>query len=253
MKNPVLTARVLQSDANCNYDWPMQVLTLLPWLDWFAVVVFFGSWTGYAWFSSHGSASRTSILATTNRYRRQWMLETTARDPRMIDGLVTQSLANMPSFFSSTTIIIIGGLFALLGSTQQATEVVREIPFAVRTSVLIFDLKILLLIGCFVYAFFRFTWAMRLNTFVALAVASMPPAKEFEAGLHDRELYATRGGKLLGFAAETFNDGLRGYYFAFALMAWFFSPVALIASTVFVVLVLYSREFRSDVLGVLND
>lgn len=231
----------------------MQVLTLLPGLDWLAVIVFFGAWMGYAWFSTHGSASRLSILATTNRYRRMWMLETTGRDPRMIDGIVTQSLANMPSFFSSTTIIIIGGLFALLGSTQQATDLVREIPFAVRTSLFVFDLKVLLLLGCFVYAFFRFTWSMRQNTFVALVIGAMPPAEDFEQGLHDREAYATRAGKLLGLAAETFNDGLRAYYFAFALLAWFFSPVALLGATAFVVAILYSREFHSDVLNVLND
>jgi len=231
----------------------MQVLTLLPWLDWLAVLGFFGSWIGYAWFSSHGGAGRSSILATTNRYRRLWMLQTTARDPRMLDGLITQSLASMPSFFSSTTIIIIGGLFALLGSTQQATELVREIPFAVRTSLLVFDLKVLLLLGCFVYAFFRFTWSMRQNTFVALVIGSMPPADDFEKGMHDREVYATRAGKLLGLAAETFNDGLRAYYFAFALLAWFFSPLALMGATAFVVVILYGREYHSDVLDVLHD
>jgi len=179
-------------------------------------------------------------------------LQTTARDPRMLDGLISQSLASMPSFFSSTTIIIIGGLFALLGATQEATQIVREIPFAARTSMLVFDLKILVLIGIFVYAFFRFTWSMRQNTFVALVIASMPPHSAFDGDDAKRETYAIRAGRLAGLAAETFNDGLRAYYFAFAVMAWFFSPVALMASTAFVVVILYSREFKSEVLELLN-
>ena len=36
-------------------------------------------------------------------------------------------------------------------------------------------------------------------------------------------------------------------------MAWFVSPFALIAATALVVLILYGREFRSDVLQVLRD
>jgi uncharacterized membrane protein len=52
-------------------------------------------------------------------------------------------------------------------------------------------------------------------------------------------------------AAETFNDGLRAYYFAFAAIAWFFSPLFFIAATCGVVYILYQREFGSDVLSIL--
>jgi uncharacterized membrane protein len=46
---------------------------------------------------------------------------------------------------------------------------------------------------------------------------------------------------------------LRAYYFSFAALAWFFSPIALVMATLLVVLVLYGREFHSDVLNVLRD
>ena len=138
----------------------MQIFTLLPWSDWLAIVWFFTGWIGYAWFARHYGVKRSSLLGTTNRYRHYWLLQATARDPRVIDGIITQNLSSTPAFFSSTTIIIIGGLFALLGTTDKAAELVREIPFAVRTSVLIFDLKVLLMVAVFVYAFFRFSWSM---------------------------------------------------------------------------------------------
>jgi len=54
-------------------------------------------------------------------------------------------------------------------------------------------------------------------------------------------------------AAETFNDGLRSYYFSFAVMGWFFSPIAFVVTTLLIVAILYNREFQSDVLDVLND
>ena len=81
----------------------------------------------------------------------------------------------------------------------------------------------------------------------------MPPPKSFESGSHDREAYATRAAIMTGLAAETFNSGLRAYYFSFAAMGWFFSSWLFALATLLVVLVLYQREFRSEVLHVLKD
>jgi uncharacterized membrane protein len=231
----------------------MNVLTLLPWYDWLAVVWFFGAWVGYAWFAKHWGIRRASLLATTNRYRSFWMLQATSRDPRVLDGIITQSLSSSPSFFASATIIIMGGLLALLGTTDKAAEFVREIPFAARTSMLVFELKVLVLLGIFVNAFFRFTWSMRQYTFGALVLGSMPPPEDFVSGKFEREHFAQRAGKLLGMAAETFNDGIRAYYFSFAAIAWFFSPLVFAVATAIVVGVLYNREFHSEVLHVLRD
>ena len=231
----------------------MKIISLLPWADWLALFSFFGMWIGYAWVAKVRGLRDQSLIATTNMYRQKWMLQTTARDPRMLDGLITQNLSQTPAFFSSTSIIIMGGLFALLGTTDKAAELVREIPFAQPTPILVFEFKILVLVGIFVYAFFRFSWSMRQYTFVALVIGAMPPPEEFSSQLHDREQFAVRAGNLVSAAAETFNDGLRAYYFSFAAMAWFFSPLALVLGTALVVVILYGREFRSDVLQVLRD
>ena len=181
------------------------------------------------------------------------MLQSTARDPRVLDGIIVQSLSTSPSFFASTSIIITGGLFALMGTTDKAAELVREIPFAQQTPILVFELKVLVLVAIFVYAFFRFSWSMRQYTFASLVIGSMPDPEDFATGKFDREQFANRASAMLGLAAETFNSGLRAYYFSFAAMAWFFSPLAFLMATFLVVAILYSREFRSDVLQVLND
>jgi uncharacterized membrane protein len=229
-----------------------ELLRVLPGPHWAALLGFIFAWVGYARFTRHRSQREASLLATTNRYRRQWMLQTTGRDNRVIDGVVVQNLSVSPSFFASTTILIVGGLLALLGTSDKATEIVREIPFAARTSNLVFDLKLLLLTGIFVYAFFRFTWALRQYTFGALLIASMPDPKTFERGEADREQVAERAGRVVGLAAETFNDGLRAYYMAFAAVLWFFSPLAFALGTAGVIFILYRREFRSDILDMLR-
>jgi uncharacterized membrane protein len=223
----------------------------LSWPDGLAVAFFFAAWSGYAAFARRRAVSRPSVLAATNRERTRWMLQSTWRENRVLDGVVVQNLSASPSFFASTTILIIGGLLAVLSSSERASELAREIPFAARSSVLAFDLKIVLLTAIFVYAFFRFTWSLRQYTMGALFVAAAPESQHFSSDAQ-RQAFAERAGRVMGLAAEAFNDGLRGYYLSFAATAWFFSPWALICVTVGVIFVLYRREFHSEVLDALN-
>ena len=71
----------------------LKVMSLLPWTDWFALLSFFGGWVGYAWFARARAQTRPSILAATNRVRREWMLQTTYREVRVFDGSVIQNLS----------------------------------------------------------------------------------------------------------------------------------------------------------------
>lgn len=231
----------------------MNFFSILHWADWLALACFFGFWSGYAHFAKAWGRKRPSLLATTNRYRHQWMEQAMARDPRMLDGVITQNLSSTPSFFSSTSILIVGALFALLGTTDKATELMSEIPFAQASTLLAFEFKILVLISVFVYAFFRFSWSMRQYTFVALVIGAMPPPGESASGQVDHQAYVQRAGALVVSAAEAMNDGLRAYYFSFALLGWFVSPLVMVLATGVVVSVLYRREFRSEVLQILRD
>ncbi len=61
-----------------------------------------------------------------------------------------------------------------------------------------------------------------------------------------------RAAGLVSMAAESFNDGLRAYYMAFASVSWFFSPFAFMAATAVVVGILFQREFRSEALHLLH-
>ena len=104
----------------------LDALTLLPLADWLALALFFVGWVGYAAFARRRAATRPSILGLTNRARHAWMLRATARDNRVFDGVVTQNLSSSPAFFASTTILIIGGLLAVLGTADKAAELARE-------------------------------------------------------------------------------------------------------------------------------
>jgi len=229
------------------------IFSALPRWEWLALAWFFFCWIGYARFARRRSTVQPSLLAEGNRERRQWMLQSSRRDVRVIDAIVVQNLSTSPSFFASTTLLIVGGLLALLGSSEQTSALVSELPFAVRTSRLVLDLKLLLLTGVFVYAFFRFTWSLRQYSLGALMVAAAPDHEEFaRLGEADRARFADRAGGVMGLAAESHNDGLRAYYFAFAAAAWLLSPLAFALGSAGVVWILYQREFHSEALRLMR-
>jgi uncharacterized membrane protein len=230
-----------------------KLLAVMPWWDWAALAWFSFAWIGYAHFARRRAPARASLLAAGNRVRRQWMVQATKRDVRVLDAVVVQNLSTSPSFFASTTILIIGGLLALLGSGDHTTSLMSELPFTARTSALVLDLKLVLLTGIFVYAFFRFTWSLRQYSLGAMLVASAPAFDEYaQLGEAAREHFADRAGAMMGLAAESFNDGTRAYYFAFAAAAWIFSPLALALGSAGVVWILYQREFHSEALALMR-
>ena len=74
-------------------DLILKPLAVLPWPDWLALVLFFAGWASYAHFAKRPAEVRPSLLATTNQWRRRWMLQATFRENRIVDSAVTQSLA----------------------------------------------------------------------------------------------------------------------------------------------------------------
>ncbi|WP_424194426.1 DUF599 domain-containing protein [Ampullimonas aquatilis] len=228
-------------------------MVLIPLFDWLALMGFFLLWIGYHFFSNYWAQSHISLLGQSNRLRKQWMLRITEHEMRVGDAALINSLTSSPTFFASTTIIIIGGLFALLGTSDRVVEVVSELPFSRKASGVLWDMKIILLIAVFVYAFFRFTWSLRQYNFCAVMIGAAPSPNDFDKpdAMHQRDDFVKMSGALIGFAAQSYNDGLRSYYFAIAASGWFLSPVVLLGATVVVVGILYYREFHSKTLQVI--
>src|SRR6476620_559981 len=113
-------------------------------------------------------------------------------------------------------------------------------------------MKNIVLICVFVFAFFRFPWALRQFNFCSILIGSAPDLAEYEKGPDaDRSDFADRSGRLVALAGESFNDGLRGYYFAIAGMTWFVQPALFMIATTVVVAVLYFREFHPSALHAL--
>jgi len=208
-------------------------------------------WIGYAFYTRRGPAAERSLLAAMERWRQAWAMAMLDRDPRIVDSQVINGLVRNVAFFASTTILILAGLVAMLTSVDEAIAVIRQIPFAQTTSKAMWELKLALLIVIFIYAFFKFGWSMRQHSYSAVVMAAAPPPQATPSD-SAREL-ACRMARLSSVAAWHFNDGIRAYYFALAALGWFIHAWAFMATSAWVVLVLYRREFRSRALALLAE
>ena len=220
----------------------------LAWLDWVAAILFTGMWFGYGWYADYRATPRASLGNEMNRYVRDWMARMVERDNRMVDLNIVRNLMRSSQFFASTTMLVLGALVALMGYAETAAKLVAELPFAQQVTQRLWELKTLLLLVIFVYAFFKFSWSLRQFGFCSMligATAKGPADPEGHAAHVDRLALIT------GFANRNFNQGLRAYYFGVAALSWFLHPVLMIAVTMGVVYVLHQREFRSRTLDIL--
>jgi uncharacterized membrane protein len=223
----------------------------LTWLDLVAVGFLVAAWIGYVMFAARRRTRVPSLQSAMNGFRHEWMVRMIERDNRMIDVNVMRNLTRSCQFFASTTMLILGALIALMGYVQQALDVVRELPFTVQASHRLLEIKILLLVLVFAYSFFKFSWAIRQLGFGSILIAAAPRQPK-----ENPEQYAVqinRLARITSYAGAHFNNGLRAYYFALAALAWFLHPWLMIAATLWVVLVLYRREFRSRTLRAMID
>ncbi|MBV5325486.1 MAG: DUF599 domain-containing protein [Rhodospirillaceae bacterium] len=159
------------------------------------------------------------------------------------------NLMRSVSFFASASVLIMGGLVALLGAGERAYAVVQELPFVDASGRGAFETKVVLLTGVFVYAFFQITWSLRQFNYCCVLLGAAPPPTAEDAV---KDVFAKHAAVLNALAADSFNRGLRAYYFALAMMTWYIHAGAMVAATVAVVAVLYRREFRSKTLRALN-
>ncbi|MBT5664410.1 MAG: DUF599 domain-containing protein [Rhodospirillaceae bacterium] len=213
--------------------------------DLIGVTWLFLCWTGYTVYSENSRFAETNLIGSIGQRRVIWMTQMLGRDNRMVDIQIINSLMDVVRFLASTSILIIAGLLALLGATDQAILVIMDLPFAAPGGRGVWEAKILLLILIFVYAFFKFMWSMRQYTYCSVMVGAAPPPSN---PMEDQEMAAHSIARVTTLASRHSNHGTRAYYFGLATLSWFVHPLLLIPSALWVVLVLHRREFRSRTL-----
>ena len=213
-------------------------------LTWFLI-----SWVGFSLVADYSPMRARSVTVEVNHYREKWMIQMLEREMRMIDTQIMGNLGNGLAFFASTSVLIIGGLGAALGAGETVSVILSDIPFAANASPLAYDVKIILLIGIFVYAFIKFSWSFRLSNYCSILIGASPTITD------DREKciqLVTIPAQISGLAGRHFNSGLRSYFFAMAALGWFVNAYVFLFTTTLILVTQYRREFRSRSLKALQ-
>lgn len=225
-----------------------RLFTLFSAADWVALALFFAGWIGYSLLADRAAKGERGLRGVTSKLRDDWGRQMVARENRIADAALTGNLMTSVSFYANTTIYIIAGLIAVAGTLDQLIKFAEELPFARQQTKSLLEAKLFLMIAIFIFAYFKFTWALRQYNFLSILIGSAPPREDAAALL---ESHARRFAALSTLSGDEFNRGIRAYYFGFAALAWFVAPAVFMAFTLLILGVLYRRDFRSATLDVL--
>jgi uncharacterized membrane protein len=217
------------------------------WQSIIAFVWFMVCFYGYMIYSKRMALTTQSLSSVLHQYRQAWMEQMLTRDVRVADTTALANLERSVAFFASATMLILAGLVTVMGSTDKVIDLVADVPFAIHASRSEWELKLLLLVGLFMYAFFKFTWSLRQYGFCAVMLGGAP-TPDAPVSERERRASAIRIAHVASLAANNFNQGLRTYYFSLAVLGWFINPWLFIALSGGIVWVLYRREFKSRTL-----
>lgn len=225
-------------------------------------------WAGYQWWAGRPAQTRPNLNTAVRPLRRQWMRQAFERENRVTDAALVGNLMQSATFLASTTLLVIGGLLALLGTVEKGTDFVQSLPFAQKTGAVVFELKTLVLVLVFVYALLRFTWSLRLFNLLNIVVGAYgapstlqprtaddmadrrpgiaQPAVRASSTEVDPETLIRQGARLNELAGLHFTQGLRAYYYAVPILLWLVHPWLLVAGSVAITVLTYLMEFRSE-------
>jgi len=223
-----------------NIELTHEVIVNSICLIWFALC-----WVGYTYYAKNRATKKACLATELHNYRELWMRRVMLREIRVGDASLIANLERNVSFLASTAILILAGLLTLFTVSDEITGLVEKIPFSLNSSYSSVQLKTLLLVVIFVYAFFTFTWSMRQYGFCSIILGGAPLPDEEGVSDEERDDYAFYAARVIDLAGMSYNHGLRAYYFALSVLAWFINPYLFILTSGFVVAVLYRREFKS--------
>jgi len=210
-----------------------------------AVALIYGLWGFYTHILKViGQGTLNSQLHTV-RLRWVQMHQAIKRENRVFDAVLLGHISGSISYFGSATLIVLAGLVGTLVNVKTIYHVSRELPFLERSmSEDLFSLYFALLTLILALCFFAFTYALRkmAYTYALLGGLEAAPAKSPQA-----LIMGEQAAIVLTEAVRSMNAGIRGFYYAVAMLFLFVGPYAAMAATLVITGVLYYRQLYSPV------
>ncbi len=222
----------------------------LPIADMAALMWMLFCWIGYSYVADRNAINKREVARVMYHHRVAWMTRMLEREIRMPDVNIVTAHIQSGTLFASTSILILAGCVAILGNIDRLRLVISKLSFAVAPQAEILEIKVFVLMGIFVYAFFKYAWCLRQFNYSLILIGAAPQPQDCDEVVMTN--YPVRAATVLTRATNTFNRGLRAYYFGLASLTWFVQPWILAVCAVWVILVLYRRDYRSQTLEALT-
>lgn len=185
-----------------------------------------------------------SLNTQLHAVRLRWlhMHQSVARDQRVFDALLLGHISSSISYFGSATLIILAALVGTLVNINRVYIVTRELAFLTPMSADLFALNFALVALVLVLSLFAFTYALRKMAYVFAMLGGLDinAAPTPEVGV-----MADQTARVLTEAVKSINNGIRGFYYAVAVLFLFAGPMACIVATVAITALLYYRQLYS--------
>jgi uncharacterized membrane protein len=212
----------------------------MTWLDGGALAFFLAAWWFLGWLIDMSPLHKRTLSAAMKAQRREWMRQMAHRQVRLVDANIITGLQQATSFFASTALLAVGAGFGLLTAADTIIRAFEESFVHLEIDRAAFYVKTAILMGLYAYAFFKFGWAYRLFNYSAVMLAATP-----EAGEPGAEEAAAAVAEMNIAAAGQFTHGLRAFFLAIAVLAWFITWWAFGVATLVIVFALANRQFNS--------
>lgn len=217
-------------------------------LDLAALGLFLCAWLGYAPVVGWSSSRHQAIASVRGDHRRAWMFELLGREVKIADATIIGQIMSTASFFASTTVILIGALIGVLATIGHAPAPSAWLAIDEPSAI---EIKLALVVVVAAFAFQSFTWAIRQANFAAIAMGAAPPAEQLDEDRRRR--LADHMATIVTSVGDSYDSGIRSYYFALAAVTWVVSPLLMILATVGVVALMLHRLTHSRTAVALDD
>ncbi|TPL24567.1 MULTISPECIES: DUF599 domain-containing protein [unclassified Mesorhizobium] len=210
-----------------------------------ALAFFLIAWVLHTLASDGVLVSRMSLTTAMNAQRQAWMRTMAEREIRIVDTAIMGGLQQGTAFFASSSLIALGGCFALLGASDRVLEVLSTLPLGGAPSRPAFQIKVLGLVLILAFSFFKFGWAYRLFNYCSILIGAVPIPHGEASRNPVTETAVWRAAQMNMLAGKHFNSGLRGVFFSIGYLGWFVDPLVFVLSTLLLLAVLVRRQFFS--------
>lgn len=211
-----------------------------------ALVFFIVVWVLYGQAVAGRLFKRTTLSTAMNAQRARWMQTMAVREIRIVDTAIMGGLQQGTAFFASSSLIALGGCFALLGASERVLTVLAELPLASSTSQAAFQVKVLGLMVILAHAFFKFGWAYRLFNYCTILIGAVPMVHGNAADTPEVQVAVARATRMNVLGGKHFNAGLRAIFFSIGYLGWFVNPAVFVLTTLWLLAVLVRRQFFSQ-------